>query len=376
MFSSSRQTRKTTRDCVEEIWTEKTYYTTEQEFPTVLRRSEVVNIELVEISPLQNALDEVEEKTRELQSLHLKYQALAKTSQEVGTSALAMSLNSAVDSPANTGITSYRQIFFAPDYVARHPERAETIERLRTAIDEQVRVIDSCLKLHGHLCPPAFIPFHETLQNFFRKNFREEIRRLVVDSDSITVSTASRGYAIPSGSSHYNPSAYEHSVQRSASSASTARFVIPPLNVGRSIMSLAPSLDSPISPGGASSIHHNGSQSLHTGTTNGSKPTTILQRNLAHLTRHGINGVASAPGDVMNASDSLSAESPHNSFVNVSGGAGGSNGGIHALHSAQASGASVATSYVGSMGSFGSLKGRFSRLGSINFGRRGASRNS
>ncbi|KAF8894918.1 cytoplasmic protein [Gymnopilus junonius] len=340
LFSSSRQIRKPARDGGEEVWTEKTYYSTEQAFPTVLRRSEVVNVEVVEISPLENALQEVEDKTKELAALYMKYQALAKTMQNVSTNALAMSLNSAVDAPLNTGIGSYRQIFFNPDYIARNPERAEMVEKLRLAIDEQVRIIDSCLKLHGLLCPPEFTPFHETLERFFKKNFRDEIRRLVVDSDSITVST-SRSQHMTSAS-QYPSSAYESSIKRSLSSSSTARFQIPPLNVGRSI--LTPTLESPLNPGGKQ---------------------TILQRHLAHLARHGINGVSSAPGD-MAGTDSLSAESPHNSFVNVS-------NGIHGTSAAQASGASVATSYMGSMGSFGSLKGRFSRFGSLNFGRRGGS---
>jgi dedicator of cytokinesis protein 3 len=123
---------------MEETWLEKTFFTTEEAFPTVLRRSEVVTLELAEISPLENALQEVEEKTTELAGLHQKYQALAKTAQDVSTNALAMSLNSAVDAPLNTGIASYRQIFFSPDYIARNPERAEMVEKLRSAIDEQV----------------------------------------------------------------------------------------------------------------------------------------------------------------------------------------------------------------------------------------------
>lgn len=358
--------RKTTRDGTEEVWLEKTYYTTEQAFPTVLRRSEVVSLDIIEMSPLETALQEVEEKTKELVGLRLKYEALAKTMQEVSTNALAMSLNTAVDAPLNSGIASYRQIFFSPDYVARNPERAELVEKLRIAIDEQVRIIDGCLKLHGLLCPPEFIPFHETLEKFFRKNFRDEIRQLAADgmSDSITVSTRSHAYAA---------SAYEPSAKRSASSStSTARFVIPPLNVGRGL-SMTPPLESPVSPGAASSVHHGvpggGGSGAGAGAGAGRTP---LQRHLAHLARHGINGVASAPGDVFGGggiggggggADSLSADSPHNSFVNV----GGGSGGVHAAH---ASGASVAGSYMGSIGSFGSLKGRFSRFPSLNFGRK------
>jgi dedicator of cytokinesis protein 3 len=92
----------------------------------------------VEISPLENALNEVKLKTKELTALHTRYQALAKTSQLVSTTALAMSLNSAVEAPPNTGVASYRQIFFSPDYIVRNPERAELVEKLRAAVDDQV----------------------------------------------------------------------------------------------------------------------------------------------------------------------------------------------------------------------------------------------
>jgi len=97
-------------------------------------------MEIVELSPLENALNEVQLKTKELTSLYQKYQALAKTAQHVPTHALAMSLNSAVDAPLNTGISSYRQTFFNPDYLARNPERAELVGKLRLNIDEQANI--------------------------------------------------------------------------------------------------------------------------------------------------------------------------------------------------------------------------------------------
>lgn len=132
--------KKVARDGFEEIWTEKSFFTTEEPFPTVLRRSEILTTDVVEISPLENALTEVEEKTKELASLKAKYDALAKTSQPVSTNALAMALNSVVDAPLNAGIASYRNVFFDPSYITRYPERADMVEKLRMAIDNQVRV--------------------------------------------------------------------------------------------------------------------------------------------------------------------------------------------------------------------------------------------
>ncbi|KAJ3793565.1 hypothetical protein GGU11DRAFT_850156, partial [Lentinula aff. detonsa] len=346
MFSSSRPVKRAARDGTEEIWIEKVYFTTEESFPTVLRRSQVVDLAVMDISPIENALSDVETKTKELSALNSRYQNIAKTTQEVSTNALSMALNSAVDAPLNTGISAYRQMFFNADFATRYPDQIELVEKLRAAIDEQVRIIDSCLRLHGTLCPSEFIPFHETLERFFRKNFREEIRRLGIDDVSDTL-TKSPSLTTVNAQSQYQTSVYNGSVGRSLSLSSARRLALPPLQLGRT---LSPPPLSPTSPVQSEAPMESSKQ-------------TPLQRHLAHLTRHGINGVSSGPPDAQNGSDSFSVESPHESFVNVA-------NGIHPLH-AQTSGASVTTSnFGGSLGSLGSLKGRFSRFGSLNFGRR------
>lgn len=215
----------------------------------------------------------------------------------------------------------------------------------------KVRVIADCLALHGHLCPPEMLPFHETLEKFFRKNFQDEIRRLTADgaSDQLTISSPVSRSQI-GGASSYEQS----SLTRSQSTTSTTRppYVMPPLQVGHQPMSPPPL--SPMITRGAI---------LASDPPSGSKQTP-LQRHLAHLARHGINGVSSAPGGGGDNGDTASlsiAESPHDSFVNVANG----------LPAAGFSNASVANSNLGS--SVGSLKGRFSRFGSLNFGKRGHS---
>lgn len=139
---------------------EKTYFTTEEAFPTVLRRSEVVAIEIQEISPIDNALSEVEQKTKDLSALHVKYSGLSKTAQVVSTNALAMTLNAAVDTPVNSGILAYRQEFFAPDYLAQNPDRAEAVDKLKKAIEDQV--IYHILSALFRLMPTFFRPESST----------------------------------------------------------------------------------------------------------------------------------------------------------------------------------------------------------------------
>ncbi|KAL6308154.1 cytoplasmic protein [Sparassis latifolia] len=330
LFSYSRSLTKVNPDGSEEVWTEKTFLTTEEAFPTVLRRSEVVDVQIVEISPVESALHEVEQRTRELAGLNIKYSALAKTAQPVPTNPLAMSLNAAVDAPINSGIGAFRQAYLSGDYLLRHPERVEQVEKLRNAVDEQVRMIDSCLRLHGQLCPPEMMAFHGTLERFFRKSFHDEVQRLAMDL--VGGSRSNESSSVPVAS----PSLYPQQ----------SRPPVAVLPVGNTVPS------EPLSPLSTRAPRENAQPSAEM-----FSKLTPLQRHLAHLARHGFNGVSSAPVEA-GGSDTISEGSPRDSFIN------GVNG---ALIMPMSGAASITTS---TMGSIGSMKGRFSKFGSLNFGRR------
>ncbi len=119
----------------EEVWEEKTYFRTEEQFPTVLRRSEVIDVHIVEISAIENAIAEIEQKSKDLASLELRYSSLAKTGQSVSTNALTSALNSAVD---NLTAFHYRDTFLNPEYLSRYPERLQFVQRLNQVLVEQV----------------------------------------------------------------------------------------------------------------------------------------------------------------------------------------------------------------------------------------------
>ncbi|KAF8840035.1 hypothetical protein BDN67DRAFT_969174 [Paxillus ammoniavirescens] len=337
VFSCTRHVTKTDRDGNEEVWLEKTCFTTEQAFPTVLRRSDITEWEVVEISPVDHAYTEVEQKTRELDALHLRYSVLAKTTQNLSTTALSMSLNVAVD-PAADGIPAYRDVFFHPSYISRHPDRVEQVDRLRTAIDDQVRVMDSCLKLHGQICPQEMLRFHQTLEELFRKNFVEEVGRLTAQGgfEDLPPHSYTTSARVNDQGSLYE----DGSLQRSLSSAQS---MLPPLSLSGSAMTPHPmspisSRDFPLHPEGLSSAKR-----------------TPLQLHAAHVARHGINGVSTGWRQETIGSEA-GAGSPRNSLITVGNGP----------SVAGPSGSSVAMST-----STNSLRGRFSRFGSLSLGRRG-----
>lgn len=141
-------------------WIEKTVLICADIFPTVLRRSEIVDVQVIEISPIENAIDIVTSKTSELDNLERRYRKLGKSTgdpRKLNTNPLSQALNSAVDAPSQGGIPMFKQgksivcdsalrdsdhgplpAFLGTDYMASHPGQADFVQRLRQAIDQQV----------------------------------------------------------------------------------------------------------------------------------------------------------------------------------------------------------------------------------------------
>ncbi|KAI7952095.1 hypothetical protein MJO28_007779 [Puccinia striiformis f. sp. tritici] len=184
-FSHSKPFNKDNVDILDTVrmWVEKTFLVCEDVFPTVLKRSEILEIRVLEISPIENAIMITEQKTRELESLYRRYLALTKSSDDkLNTNPLSMALNTVVDTPAKTGIPAFRNVFLSPSYLEEHPSQQHPVQMLRKAIDHQTTVINASLQLHQYLCPPEMKAFHATLHRFFLKNFAEEIGRLPLSS--------------------------------------------------------------------------------------------------------------------------------------------------------------------------------------------------
>lgn len=193
-FRKNGGNRREAADAVN-LWVEKTYLRCEDAFPSVLRRSEVAEVHIVELSPLENALSDVETKTQELLALEKRYVAMeevhvgAGKHKNINTNRLAMALNGAVDAPINGGIPLYRKTFLDTDN--RQAGKAETTDeaallaRLKEAISQQALAIARCIRVHARLCVAEMQPFHETLVRFFSENFAGEIRELRINTRSL-----------------------------------------------------------------------------------------------------------------------------------------------------------------------------------------------
>jgi dedicator of cytokinesis protein 3 len=121
----------------------------EDSFPTVLRRSEIVEIRLIEISPVENALKDVESKRTELSNLERRYRGISQSEpdrRKINCNSLSMALNGAVDAPMNQGIPKYRQAFLQPEFIASlPPSQVAIVRQLEDSIDQLVRPLPSFL---------------------------------------------------------------------------------------------------------------------------------------------------------------------------------------------------------------------------------------
>lgn len=158
-------------------------------FPTILKRTEVLDVQVIEVSPLESALNDVKAKTAELDSHYRRYQPLATEAingdhgSQMDTNPLSMALNNAVDTGISGGIPLYRRAFFDSSFIAANTDKLDMVEELRLAVDEQVRLskyqysrysvttvdrfeicsVAKALQLHSKLCPPDMESFHSTL---------------------------------------------------------------------------------------------------------------------------------------------------------------------------------------------------------------------
>ncbi|CAG8552369.1 31262_t:CDS:2 [Gigaspora margarita] len=204
-----------------DLWTEKTILISEDHFPTVLRRSEVVQVTVIEVSPIENAVAAMKAKNRELITLEAKYNAYltsVKVVDKINTNPLSMSLNGAVDAPVNGGVPMYKKAFFSSDFLESNPDKEPFVNSLKEAVEEQVFIIDRCLDIHERLISMEMRPLHDTLVKC--KSSNHEIYRLSERKKAKAQSTSKL--------------IIQPSINTPIAITPTTPFPLPPLNTNRS----------------------------------------------------------------------------------------------------------------------------------------------
>ncbi|KAK9460517.1 uncharacterized protein V1516DRAFT_664915 [Lipomyces oligophaga] len=174
-----------------DIWIDKTTFETRDSFPTILRRSEIVSVETILVSPMTNAADDVSRKTSEI--LSLARRAIITPNDEMNSSQLGMTVSGAVDAPVNGGIQVYRNLLevYENDY---EEDLMNQKEQLRGVIVDYAAVLLFALNVHSKVVASALRPLHDSLVVLFYKNFATEIHVIEDEGryiDGVNVGTIS-----------------------------------------------------------------------------------------------------------------------------------------------------------------------------------------
>uniref|UniRef100_A0A669QJ03 Dedicator of cytokinesis 3 n=1 Tax=Phasianus colchicus TaxID=9054 RepID=A0A669QJ03_PHACC len=146
------------------LWIERTTLTLTHSLPGISRWFEVERRELVEVSPLENAIQVVENKNQELRTLISQYQ---HKQMHGNINLLSMCLNGVIDAAVNGGIARYQEAFFDKDYITKHPGDAEKITQLKELMQEQVLLFLG-LAVHEKFVHPEMRPLHKKLIDQFQ----------------------------------------------------------------------------------------------------------------------------------------------------------------------------------------------------------------
>ncbi|XP_056132653.1 dedicator of cytokinesis protein 4b [Lampris incognitus] len=165
-FRYDRPFHKGTKDKENEfksLWVERTTLTLVQSLPGISRWFEVEKRELVEVSPLENAIEVIENKNLQLRTLITQCQSR----QMQNVNPLTMCLNGVIDAAVNGGLARYQEAFFVKDYIMNHPEDGEKIGRLRELMFEQAHILEYGLAVHEKVVPQDMRPLHKKLVDQF-----------------------------------------------------------------------------------------------------------------------------------------------------------------------------------------------------------------
>uniref|UniRef100_A0A672NQF3 Dedicator of cytokinesis 3 n=1 Tax=Sinocyclocheilus grahami TaxID=75366 RepID=A0A672NQF3_SINGR len=147
------------------LWIERTTLILTHPLPGISRWFEVDKRELIEVSPLENAIYVVENKNQELRTLISQYQ---HKQLHGNINLLSMCLNGVIDAAVNGGIARYQEAFFDKEYISSHPEDTEKITQLKDLMQEQVHILGMGLAVHEKLVHPEMRPLHKKLIDQFQ----------------------------------------------------------------------------------------------------------------------------------------------------------------------------------------------------------------
>ncbi|KAI4140319.1 MAG: hypothetical protein L6R39_005850 [Caloplaca ligustica] len=163
---------------VQDQWIEKTVYTTADVFPTILGRSEIVSVHVIQLSPLQTAVERTTRKTSEVAALHRRI----VDGDEPAFATLTENIKASVDPTSPASVAQYRQLLPpAPEpteddeFMAEEPPLEPMQNALKQALVDHASTLRQGLALYTH---PPHVSLYNSLSQCLQTTFAPELALL------------------------------------------------------------------------------------------------------------------------------------------------------------------------------------------------------
>ncbi|XP_055386706.1 dedicator of cytokinesis protein 9 isoform X2 [Condylostylus longicornis] len=153
-FTKSGQARGNVQD----QWKRKTIIRTEYSFPYCLKRIAVKDREIIELSPIEVAIDEMQTKVSELEETILPPADVKK---------LQLRLQGSIAVQVNAGPLAYAQAFLESKVVANY--KKDCVEDLKDIFRDFVGVCNTALQLNARMISNDQKEYHNALADNYRK---------------------------------------------------------------------------------------------------------------------------------------------------------------------------------------------------------------
>ncbi|KAH7155088.1 hypothetical protein B0J13DRAFT_217191 [Dactylonectria estremocensis] len=180
--SFSVSTRRNTTGPVKDHYAEKLVFTTADPFPTILRRSEIVDTQEVRLDAHDTALERIVRKTQEMAALERRVADGDHDNAQLLIDAVTVSVSPASDN----SIASYRHLLPEPRENSEHDDddEEEEIEKvqlspqdsaIKMALVDHALMIKRCLAMFSRSSNEILNLSQEELQIYFESTFASEI---------------------------------------------------------------------------------------------------------------------------------------------------------------------------------------------------------
>ncbi|KAI1084665.1 hypothetical protein F5B20DRAFT_575987 [Whalleya microplaca] len=170
MFSVS--SKRSTGGPVNTHYAEKTIYTTAEPFPTILRRSEIVDVQTIHLSAKETGLERIVRKTQEMTAVEKR---LAEEDDNEIAQLMVDAISVSVNPNSESSVACYRQLLPSKSEEDEEPELDHQENAIKMALVDHAIMIKRCLASFARSSNPILLKGHEDLHKHFMSTFAPEI---------------------------------------------------------------------------------------------------------------------------------------------------------------------------------------------------------